>query len=160
ADQTEDLLRMFLGPRQNIDGERELFRVGRCLDHLYPDDLDRVVLRDREVKELLSLLQSPDRRPVLLVGPALVGITALLHECVYRMVHDRKERQALKELTFLISPQRLISGMSYVGQWENRLLAILKVARKKRHVLLFDDLLGLYHAGVTGQSDLSVAHVL
>ena len=33
-------------------------------------------------------------------------------------------------------------------------------AKKKNHLLFFDDFLGLYHAGITSQSDLSVAHVL
>ena len=50
--------------------------------------------------------------------------------------------------------------MSYVGQWENRLLAILKESRKQRHILYFDDLPGLYQAGATSQSTLSVADVL
>ena len=61
---------------------------------------------------------------------------------------------------WLISPQRLISGMSYVGQWENRLIAILKEAQKQDHLLYFDDLLGLFFAGVSANSDLNVAQVL
>jgi ATP-dependent Clp protease ATP-binding subunit ClpA len=156
----DDINRMFLGPREIVDGERELFRVGRCLDYLYPDDLDRVLLRDQEADELSRLLQASDRRPVLLLGPSLVGKTALLHEVVYRSWLLRRDKHMVRNLTFLLAPQRLISGMSYVGQWENRLLAILKEARKKNHLLFFDDFLGLYHAGVTSQSDLNVAHVL
>ena len=81
--------------------------------------------------ELSRLLNASDQRPVLLLGPAQVGKTAPLHEHVYRTVQQRHDRQKLKELTFLVSPQRLISGMSYVGQWENRLLAILKEAAQE-----------------------------
>jgi hypothetical protein len=143
-----------------VHGQRELQRVGRCLDRLYPDDLDRVLLRDREVDELTRLLEAPDRRPVLLLGAPLVGKTAVLHEYVYRAVARRKEPYRLGNNVWLLAPQRLISGMSFVGQWENRLLAILKEARRRDHVLYFDDLLGLYLAGRTSQSDLSVAHVL
>ena len=156
----EDARRAALGATDSHDGERELFRVGRCLDQLYPDDLDRVLLRDREVDELTRLLQADDRRPVLLAGPSLVGKTALLHEYVFRTVARRKDPHKVLNYTWLLSPQRLISGMSYVGQWENRLLAILKESAKKDHILTFDDFLGLYYAGRTSQSDLSVAHVL
>ncbi len=148
------------GDEDNPDGERELFRIARCLDQLYPDDLDRVLLRDREIEELTRLLQAPDRRPVLLLGPALVGKTALLHEYVWRTVSTRKEPHKVINYTWLLSPQRLISGMSYVGQWEKRLLAILKQAEKKEHILYFDDFLGLYYAGRTSQSDLCAADVL
>ena len=61
---------------------------------------------------------------------------------------------------WLLAPQRLISGMKYVGQWEERLLAILRTARRRRHILYFDDVLGLYRAGQTSNSNLSVADVL
>jgi ATP-dependent Clp protease ATP-binding subunit ClpA len=149
-----------LGDAPPLDGEEELERVGRCLDRLYPDDLDRALLRDREVEELARLLEAPDRRPILLLGPRMVGKTTLLHEVVHRAVARRTDPYARRQNVWLLSPQRLISGMSYVGQWENRLLAILKEAQKRDHVLYCDDLLGLYHAGRTSQSDLSAAHVL
>jgi ATP-dependent Clp protease ATP-binding subunit ClpA len=151
----------FLGGNAAPDGAEELRRVGRCLDWLYPDELDRVKLREAEVAELGRLLDAPDSRPILLVGPRQCGKTAIIHECVYRTLADRTPEDKRKRgQTWLISPQRLISGMSYVGQWEGRLLAILKHARKRKHVLFFDDLLGLFHAGVTSQSTLNAATVL
>src|SRR5262249_21753259 len=156
----DELPRAGLGDAPPPDGEEELQRVGRCLDQLYPDDLDRALLRDREVEELERLLNAADRRPVLLLGPRMVGKTTLLHEVVHRAAPRRADPYARRQTVFLLSPQRLISGMSYVGQWEDRLLAILKEAQKRDHVLFLDDLLGLYHAGRTSQSDLSVAHVL
>jgi ATP-dependent Clp protease ATP-binding subunit ClpA len=142
------------------DGGVELFRVGRCLDQLYPDDLDRVLLREREVEELTHLLRSHDQRPVLILGPRLAGKTTLLHEYVWRTVSQRTEPYKIHNNVWLLSPQRLISGMSYVGQWENRLLAILQEARRRDHILYFDDFLGLYYAGQTSQSSLSVANIL
>jgi ATP-dependent Clp protease ATP-binding subunit ClpA len=142
------------------DGAAELRRVGRCLDWLYPDELDRAVLRGAEVNELTRLLALGDRRPVLLCGPRLVGKTAIVHECVYQRVAGRKAVHKQWFNTWLVAPQRLISGMSYVGQWEGRLLAILKHATRRDHVLYFDDLVGLFLAGVTSQSTLSAAVVL
>jgi ATP-dependent Clp protease ATP-binding subunit ClpA len=156
---TEKLAELF-GGAGKLDGAWELQRVGRCLDDLYPDELDRTVLRDREVDELTRLLRADDRRPVLLLGPPQVGKTAILHEHVWRQVARRKRPHRRKRNVWLLAPQRLISGMSYVGQWENRLLAIVQEARKREHVLYFDDFLGLYFAGRTSQSDLSVANVL
>jgi ATP-dependent Clp protease ATP-binding subunit ClpA len=149
-----------LGGAQTSDGATELRRVGRCLDWLYPDEIERAVLREREVGELIRLLELKDRRPVLLCGPRMAGKTAVVHECVYRRVEARKAKHKQRYNTWLVAPQRLISGMSYVGQWEGRLLAILKHARKRDHVLYFDDLVGLFLAGITSQSSLSAAVVL
>jgi ATP-dependent Clp protease ATP-binding subunit ClpA len=151
---------LMLGGGAEPDGASELRRVGRCLDWLYPDELERAALRDAEVAELTRLLAAPDRRPVLLVGPRQVGKTAIVHECVYNRVAERKHVHVQRGNVWLVSPQRLISGMSYVGQWEARLLAIVKHARKRDHVILFDDLIGLFLAGVTSQGSLSAANVL
>jgi ATP-dependent Clp protease ATP-binding subunit ClpA len=151
---------LFLGDETPVSGAQELRRVGRCLDWQYPDDLDRVLLRDGEVEELTGLLQSEERRPVLLVGPRQVGKTAILHEYVWRQVSGRRSAFLDRSNVWLLAPARLISGMSYVGQWENRLLAILKEAKRRRHILYFDDLIGLFLAGQSAVSSLSVADVL
>ncbi|MFM9963220.1 MAG: AAA family ATPase [Planctomycetaceae bacterium] len=150
----------FLGSRETLNGEHELHKVGRCLNHLYPDDLDRVRLRDHEVAELSRLLLDDDKRPVLLLGPRQSGKTAIIHEHVFRQVDRHKTPHRDKEAVWLLSPQRLISGMSYVGQWESRLHAIVKHAQERNLVLCFDDVIGMFQAGTTSQSSLSVAGVL
>jgi len=151
---------MLSGDGEPVDGGTELRRVGCCLDWQYPDDLDRSLLRDGELSELTRWLKAPERRPVLLVGPSQVGKSALVHEYVFRQVAGRASPFRDRNNVWLLAPARLISGMSYVGQWENRLLAILKEARKREHILYFDDLIGLFHAGQSGMSSLSVAGVL
>ncbi len=149
-----------LGGPQKMSGRQELHKVGRCLDWLYPDELDRAVMRDAEASELERLLAAPDRRPVLLIGPPRVGKTAIVHEVVHRRVKEAKNPHVSHQNTWLLGPQRLISGMSYVGQWESRVLAIFKEAARHDHVLYFEDVLGLYFAGISRDSDLTVAHIL
>ncbi len=149
-----------LGSAQELDGARELRSVGRCLESLYPDDLERAVGREKELTELRNLLQRSDRRPVVIVGKRQVGKTSLLHEYIFSIAGKRQNHRSGENLTWLISPQRLISGMSFVGQWENRLTAILKEAKKQSHLLYFDDLVGLFFAGISANADLNVAQVL
>ncbi|HEX5268847.1 MAG TPA: AAA family ATPase, partial [Gemmataceae bacterium] len=151
---------LLMGSEESVSGAVELRRVGRCLDWQFPDELDRAVLRDAELAELTRLLESEERRPLLLVGPRQVGKTALVHEFVYRRVAARRSAFRDRGNVWLLAPARLISGMSFVGQWENRLLAILKEARRRDHVLYFDDLLGLFFAGQSACSSLSVADVM
>ena len=156
-----------LGAQQVTSGYRELHKVGRLLNRLYPDELDRAIRREREVSELSKLLAEEDQRPVAVVGPRMVGKTTIIHELVYRSELQRTQRplatteeEQFRGQVWLLSPQRLISGMAYVGQWEDRLIAILKEARRLKLVLYFDDLLGLFMAGQSSNSSLSVADVL
>ncbi len=149
-----------LGPAEQVEGAVELAKVGTCLDHLYPDGLRRFFDGEPQVAELERLIGGKDAAPVMILGPPMVGKTALVHEAVFRRVARRRSPFERKNNVWAIAPQRLVSGMMYVGQWEERLLAILKTARKREHVLYFDDVLGLYHAGITSNSNLSVADVL
>ena len=158
-----------LGEAQEVHGAAELARVGRSLNSLYPDDLDHAINREVEVSELTALLSAGDQRPVLVIGKRLVGKTAVIHEFVRRRMDRRRASEATMHIAsvadlagdiWLISPQRLISGMSFLGQWEGRLLAILKESQRKRHTLYFDDLIGLFYSGRTSSSQLSVAHIL
>ena len=145
---------------KTASGAEELDRCARCINELFPDDLKRAHLREQEVEELETLLAASDKRPVLLLGPAQVGKTTIIHEFVFRTVKRRRQAFAANNNVWLLSPQRLISGMSCVGQWENRLLAIIKEVKQRKHILYFDDLPGLIHAGVSRESSLSVAQVL
>src|SRR5687768_3817688 len=62
----DDALSFFLlGAPPVMSGREELHKVGRCLDWMFPDDLDRAILRDAEVGELVTRLAAPDKRPVL-----------------------------------------------------------------------------------------------
>ena len=146
---------LFGPPKMN--GRDELEKVGRRLESLYPDDLDRAVLREAEVARLAARLSDAERRPVLLVGPRQVGKTALIHEHVARKLEKDAGASRAHSETWLLAPQRLISGMMYAGQWENRLLAILDHAKNRDHVLYFDDLPGLFFAGISASSDLNGA---
>lgn len=151
---------LLFGEEEKIDGERELRRIGRPLHALYPDDLQRAVGLDREVDELARLLAASDRRPIVLVGPRKVGKTTLLHELAWRIASRKREKYANGREIWLLSPMRLISGMSHLGEWESRVTAILDHAARRDRTLYFDDLLGLFTAGHSNASDLSIAHVL
>ncbi len=155
-----DSLLALLGGEERVDGATELQRVGTCLDHLYPEQLQRFSGSADPLEEIERFFGGRKRQAVMVVGPSLVGKTTLIHELVFRRVAQRQSPFERDANVWHLAPQRLISGMMYLGQWENRLLAILKHARKRDHVLVFDDMLGLYHAGLSSGSDLSVADVL
>lgn len=161
------------GEAEKPDGPAELQRTSRRLNELFPDDLERAVGRETEVSELLGRLSSNERRPLLLLGPRKAGKTAIVHETVWRMESEKRRRaksaqqksagpngeELAPRAVWHVSPMRLISGMSYLGQWENRVLAILDHAAARDLVLYIDDLLGLFSAGISAQSDLNVAAV-
>ncbi len=153
-----DPLRALLGGDDVSDGATQLRTVGRCLNWIDIDELTEPIGVDEDIRRLFQLLDVGDRRGVVLVGPPGSGKTARIEGAV----RQRRERSqsATRKLVWQLSPARLISGMSYLGQWQQRVLAILKHAHRYDHVLYFDDLLGLYEAGKTRDSSMCVADML
>ena len=144
-------------------GSGELEKIGRCLDRWYPDSLGEAIRRETLVRRAFRLMHGAARKPVLLVGPSLVGKTALVHAVVRRRV-ETLERPKHKHFhfrtTWLLSPGRIISGMSTSGEWEHRLCAIVAYAKQNDVILYFDQLLGLLEAGKSAHGDMCVADVL
>ncbi|MCF7785230.1 MAG: AAA family ATPase [Prosthecobacter sp.] len=149
---------IFGGDDQKPDGAAELRKVGRLLNSLYPDDLPRAIGRDAEVAGLERWLRLPDKRAILLVGPRQVGKTAIVQELVWRMMADKAWTR--RRNIWLVSPMRLISGMSHVGQWQHRVQAICDHVERSDAVLYLEDLPGLFTAGKSANSDLNVAQLL
>ncbi len=143
----------------SVSGSEELNKVGQCLDYMV-DEFQPAIGRGEIVDEIDHILRRSDRQGVLLIGPPAVGKTAILQECIKRRTERYRQRRGHKPQTWWISPQRLISGMMYLGQWEQRWLAILREATKRDHILYFEDLVGLYTAGLTRDSRLCAADVL
>jgi len=156
----------FLGGEQEMSGSHELERTGRCLNRLYPNELQRAIARDETVEQLKDWLKIGNAHeqkpaPLVILGPNQVGKTAVLHEWLFLELEKAPDKRTE---VWLLSPQRLISGMSYLGQWEERLLSILEYAASpetgKQIVLYFDDLLGLFQAGKSRDSNLTIGQVL
>jgi ATP-dependent Clp protease ATP-binding subunit ClpC len=163
-----------LGGAPTRSGAEELAQCGRNLERRVEEGPEVFLGRQRELEDIERWRASSLRGGLLLVGARLVGKSALIRAHVRQRIEaeiqalalaksskTRKKKRTRKQPgTYLLSPGRLISGMSYVGQWENRFLSILRYCRKRDHVLVFDDLLGLLTAGVSSDSSLNAAQLL
>ena len=109
--------------------------------------------REKLVSELVQLLQR-DRVNVLLVGESGVGKTSILVDAV-RIV-ERDLRASDNDQTppsqkphrfWTSSAARLIAGMKYLGQWEERCERVIEELARIDGVITFEDLLELLHTG-------------
>jgi ATP-dependent Clp protease ATP-binding subunit ClpC len=140
-------------------GSEELHKVGQCLDDLVAD-FETVLGRGDLIEEIDRMLLRPDRQGVMIVGQPSSGKSAIFRSCVKRRMERYRNAKGNRPQTWWLSPQRLISGMSYLGQWEQRWLAILREATRRDHILYVDDMVSFFSAGRTRDSSLSAADVL
>ncbi|KFE63491.1 AAA family ATPase [Hyalangium minutum] len=91
--------------------------------------------RDTELALVTSLFSGEKRQGVLLVGPELAGKTELLYAWL------RAERKAGRERrVYATSGSRLIAGMSGFGQWQERVLRVMRAAQDLDALLYFENL--------------------
>ncbi|MCE7890943.1 MAG: ATP-dependent Clp protease ATP-binding subunit [Sorangiineae bacterium PRO1] len=140
----------------------ELLRVSvnhtaRAAEGRLHTGLPRSGLRQR----LAELLSGSSPAPVLVVGPSGSGKSTLIAQAVADLLeaddfpfHRNLDRC---HVVMGIRGRHLIAGMSYVGQWEARAVALLERAKKKRWILNVDDVCAWGNIGRTVGSERSLA---
>ncbi|MBM4778165.1 MAG: ATP-dependent Clp protease ATP-binding subunit [Archangiaceae bacterium] len=123
--------------------------------------VERAFQRDAEVQLLADTLCGSGRGSVLLVGPQLVGKTTLVHELVHRVADAPKGSVLSGVEVYSTSGARIVAGMRYLGEWQDRVRRMVGSLRSEPSVLHVDSLSELLNAGTgRGDSGLDIAQQL
>lgn len=134
-----------------------LVQVATNLTHRAEDGgLRRAFGRQKLVDELVEVMTASTAAHVCLVGPSGAGKTAIVEEAARQTFEMQQVYQQRRDV-WQTSGDRIIAGMSIIGQWEQRATAICEELDERGDVLVIDDLLGLVRAGKTYQGDSNVA---
>src|SRR5262249_55590055 len=107
-----------------------------------------------------------EKANVLLVGEPGVGKTTVLVEAVReverRLVDEAKaeEKKAQPRRFWQTTAGRVIAGMKYLGQWEERVEALIAELGEIEGVLCVDRLLDLARTGGIGPNDSVAAFLI
>ncbi len=145
------------GKRIKILRELGVNLTRRAIDGSLPPGMPRSPYRE----QLRFLLAGDRRRPTLVAGPPQVGKSLLIN----RLVHDLLQSEGYEVHRNLdkvhhiwsISGQRIIAGMSYVGDWEQRCMDLLQEVKKNRIILLIEDIHVWGRIGLTRDCDRNLA---
>ncbi|MCP3143616.1 AAA family ATPase [Pyxidicoccus xibeiensis] len=137
-----------------------LAEASRCLnEEARAGLLERAWEREAEVSRLAEAVTSATRASVLLVGPPSVGKTALVHELVQRAEAAAAGHPLHGLEVYSTSGGRIMAGMRYLGQWQERVQRMVEALRVRRAVLHLDSLSELLSLG-GGDTGLDVARHL
>ena len=150
---------------QKMEGSNEIWHVSKNLNHQYPHGLNRAFFQDKMVERLRVILFNPPFKntPIAIIGEEGVGKHTIIHETLSRYIKDNEN--ATREMWHL-DPNRIITGMSYVGMWQKRLEAILSFLKNPYNenrgadIMLVDNPVAMLRVGQSGSNSMTVNDVL
>jgi ATP-dependent Clp protease ATP-binding subunit ClpC len=128
-------------------------------DSVFHSD-EKLLMRDKELRQLLEILLSATRRNALLVGESGVGKTALLRLLAMKMLNrevpDMLKDKRLKEINFV----SLLTGSKYRGQFEEKVVKLLNEFKSQKGILVLEDVHLMIASGAPRGTSLDLVNML
>jgi ATP-dependent Clp protease ATP-binding subunit ClpC len=112
---------------------------------------------DAVLDQVMKVLRGGSPRASVLVGESGCGKTAVICELTHRLLHDADGPWYVLSM----SPAEFMAGTHYTGEWETKVLNLVKaIAAPKRVLLVVPNIEELTSMGVSAKTDASVATAL
>ncbi len=123
--------------------------------------IDRIVGRDREIDRIIQILSRRQKNNPCLIGEPGVGKTAVVEELAVRIVEDRVPENLSGFEIWMLDLTALVAGTQFRGQFESRILGLLKEIKANGNIILMiDEVHNIAGAGETSDGSMSAANLL
>ena len=124
-------------------------------------NVDRLVGRERELERIIQILSRRQKNNPCLIGEPGVGKTAIAEELASRIVEKRVPESLSEYEIWMLDLTALVAGTQFRGQFESRVLALLKDIKAAGNVILMiDEVHNISGAGETSDGSMSAANLL
>ncbi len=123
--------------------------------------IDRIVGRDREIDRMIQILCRRQKNNPCLIGEPGVGKTAIVEELASRIVAGKVPEAIASFEVWLLDLTALVAGTQFRGQFESRILGLLKEIKAAGNIILMiDEVHNIAGAGETSDGSMSAANLL
>jgi len=123
--------------------------------------IDNLIGRDRELDRIIQILSRRQKNNPCLIGEPGVGKTAIAEELARRIVEGRVPAALLDFEIWLLDLTALVAGTQFRGQFESRILGLLKEIKAAGNIILMiDEVHNIAGAGETSDGSMSAANLL
>ena len=123
--------------------------------------VDRIIGRDRELDRIIQILCRRQKNNPCLIGEPGVGKTAIAEELAVRIVEGRVPEALAGFEVWMLDLTSLVAGTQFRGQFESRILALLKEIKSAGNIILMiDEVHNIAGAGETSDGSMSAANLL
>ena len=123
--------------------------------------VDRLVGRERELQRIIQILSRRQKNNPCLIGEPGVGKTAIAEELASRIVEGKVPESLIDYEVWMLDLTALVAGTQFRGQFESRVLSLLKDIKAAGNVILMiDEVHNISGAGETSDGSMSAANLL
>ena len=121
---------------------------------------DRIIGRDRELDRVVQILCRRQKNNPCLIGEPGVGKTAIAEALAQRIV-DGSVPERLRECEiWLLDLTALVAGTQFRGQFESRILGLIKEVKKAGNIILMIDEVHTIVGAGDSEGSMSAANIL
>lgn len=122
--------------------------------------LDKVIGRDRELSRTIQILCRRQKNNPCLIGEPGVGKTAIAEALAQKIASGDVPYKLKGKQLYLVDLTALVAGTQFRGQFESRILGLLKDVKDAGNVILFiDEVHNIVGAG-DAEGSISAANIL
>ena len=123
--------------------------------------IDRIVGRDREIDRMVQILSRRQKNNPCLIGEPGVGKTAIVEALALRIVEGNVPEALAGFEVWQLDLTALVAGTQFRGQFESRILGLLKEIKAAGNIILMiDEVHNIAGAGETSDGSMSAANLL
>ena len=137
---------------------RELEKYGRVLNSKKFVS-SPAVGRDEEVLRVMVSLAKEDSNPIL-IGESGVGKTAIADELAYRISVGAVPKILQGKIVLEIDPETLASNTKYTGEFEAKILELMRLVEANDVILLINEIHTVYGVGSSENNDRDLASII
>ena len=123
--------------------------------------IDALIGRERETDRIIQILSRRQKNNPCLIGEPGVGKTAIVEALATRIVEGRVPETLRGFEIWMLDLTALVAGTQFRGQFESRILGLLKEIKAAGNIILMiDEVHNIAGAGETSDGSMSAANLL
>ena len=149
------------GKDEKDDSRKFLSMYCSCLTEKAKNgNIDRIVGRDRELERVIQILCRRQKNNPCLIGEPGVGKTAIAEALAQRIVDNTVPERLNGYEVWLLDLTALVAGTQFRGQFEQRILGLIKEVKTAGNIILvIDEVHNIVGAG-DSEGSMSAANML
>lgn len=122
--------------------------------------LDKVIGREKEIERVAQILSRRKKNNPVLIGEPGVGKSAIVEGLATRIAEKKVPRTLFDKIIILLDLTSLVAGTKFRGEFEERIVGVIKEAKSNPNVILFIDEIHTIIGAGSAAGSMDAANIL